>query len=448
MLGLGNKLTLQRKVGSGIAGLIASQHIERVLADGGFIQNPTLLKERIATLVSNYSLTDEVSFYNKVRIGLEEAVFGYKVGTGSGITLGQACSKLYSINPISDVEQATPENQPLLLVKNTDQYYFAPRVTGNNIRTVNSQVTAYNTATDTVVMTAKVFLNQQTTASFDYIFTCGSAGNFQISNRNASKMLRFRGTANALDSSLYTPSTTEPHWVRFTITTTQVIYEWSANGTSWTNIGTQSRPTVGAYSTTLQIGSTASTPNNATSVYYVLFQNVTTGKSVSFTPNLYNRLYLENGFEELDGTIWGMQQSTGTAELKGLIVDETMIIGNGSSYKLSNGSLVTTQPYTLYATYARQGTGVIYGLGASSQLSNDATNTILNNGSALSIANASKGRQLVTCGVNGASSEININNGTPVTGNSGANNGTYLDILANGATYGNYVFNSLYLIDN
>jgi hypothetical protein len=432
-----------------LAEAIATNHKARVEADGGIIPSYPLLISEIQTLIDNYNITNETQFYNKVAVFLKPNVAGYKIGTGTAITLGQACSKLYSLNADADVTQATVANQPLLLVKGTDQYYFSPRVSGNEMRTTTSPVTAYNNATDTLRVTAKIFMNSQTTTSFDYLFSCGAAGNFAISNRNGSKVLRVRGSANATDSSLYTPSATVPHWVRYTMNTTQVIYEWSADGITWTNIGTVARPALGAFSTTQTIGNTGATPLNATSIYYVLFENVTAVTSLTFTPNLYNRAYLENGWYETNGTTsWSNVQDTAVTGLKGVLVDETQVIGNGLAYKLSQPSLVISQPYTAYAVQKRLGTGVIYALGASSQLSNDATNDILNNGTALNRGNTSKNRLLITAVCDGASSSLNVNNGTATSGNAGANNGTYLDVLANNTVYGNFVFNSLIIIND
>lgn len=430
------------------ASSMAIAHKTRVEADGGVIPSLSTLKSTLQVLINNYTLSSLTAFNTKIPITLDPNIFGYKTGAGTGITTGQAAAKLYSINTANDVLQAIAANQPLLLVKGSDNYYFSPRVSGNQMITVNSQVTTYNNLTDTLRFTAKIFMNSQTTASFDYLFSCGNAGNFAISNRNGSKILRIRCSTNAADSSLYTPSATAPHWVRYTMDTVNVLYEWSADGISWTSLGSVLRPvTIGTFSTTQTIGSTSATSTNAVSVYSALFENVTTAKSVSFTPNLFNRVFSEGLWFEADGTQWGNTQSTATTGLKGLIVDETVIVGDGIAYKMSLVSLTMTQSYTAYIIRARLGIGQVYGLAATSELSNDGTNSILNNGTALNISNTSKLKLLVTAVSNGASSSLQVNNGVATTGNSGSNNGTYLDILANASSYGNIVLTSLYLIN-
>jgi hypothetical protein len=422
-------------------------HAARVTVDGGINPNLTLLINTITTLRSIYGEMTYNEFIAKIPISLNPNIFGYKLGTGSGVTLGQACEKLYSINPLGDISQATVGNQPLLLIHSGENYYFCSRVAGNGCSTAGtSQVTTYNSATDTLRFTAKIFMNEQTAAAQDYVCTVGPAGNFRIQNQGANKILGFRGTANATSSSAYTPSATIPHWVRWTVDLTNVIYEWSANGMAWTNIGTVARPAVGAVSTTVQIGSTSALQTNAMNIYWGLFENVTTAKICTFDPNNYNRYFVEDSWVGADAT-WTISIDAGITGLKGLLIDESVVVGDGIAYKLINSSIVLSQPDTTYITLRRLGTGVVYGRGAASQLSNNATNTTLNNGTALDKANASILRQLLTIINNGASSSIQINNGTPTTGNAGTNNGTYLHLLANDAVYGNYVLTS-YMVSN
>lgn len=432
--------------GVSLSNQIADAHIARVLADGGVIDDQALTRSVISSLCSIYSITSESEFKNKIPVSIYPHALGYKKGTGSGVTVDQACEKSYSVNENADVIQATAASKPLILTHSGDNYYWNPRVSGNSCRTTNSQITSYNSATDTLRFTAKIFLNNQTTTSFDYLSSIGSAGNFAIANKGASKQLRFRGTANAVDSTQYTPSATAPHWVRYTVSTTTVTYEWSADGTNWTTIGTPSRPTVGTLSANFTICDTALTQLNVTSVYYAKFENITAGTSCTFTPNLYNRTAEEDQWDDVDCS-WSVLTDSAVTGLKGVMVDETTIQGNGTSYKLANASLAISQPYTSYSSVSRKGTGVIYGLGASSQLSNDATNTILNNGTALNKSNTSKAKQLVTCISDGANSSIQVDNDVPTTGNAGANNGTYLEVLANGATYGNYSLTYLLIVN-
>lgn len=430
---------------------IYANHFTRVNADGGVIPSEADTTAYILDLIQIYGFTTEAEFFNKIPVALNPAIFGYKLGTGSGITLGQAAEKLYSVNEDGDVEQGTAASQPLLLRHNGDNYYFASRLdTTSVVRTTTSLITAYNTATDTMVVTARIFLNNQTAATDDFIVTIGSAGQFRLRNGGTSKSISFRGSATGAASSSYTPSATVPHWVRYTVTTTNVIYEWSASTAnnaaavdsgSWVAIGTIARPALGTLSGTFSVGGTAGSTTNATSIYYILIENQTAGTSCHFTPNMFSRVVNQNLWDDVDCR-WQIVKVVAATGIKNTLVDETVVIGDGVAMKLSN-ALAINQPYTAYVALRRMGTGPIYGLAASSQLSNNATNTTLDNGTALNIADVSTDKELITVVANGASSSLQIDNGLETTGDGGSNDGTYLDVLANDSTYGNYVLTSL-----
>jgi hypothetical protein len=296
---------------------------------------------------------------------------------------------------------------------------------------------SYSSGSDTLIFTAKVFLNNQNAGgSVDYVVSMGAAGILGISNAGAAKFIRFRGSANAADSSSYIPSTTVPHWVRITSTVTNIIYEWSADGISWTNIGTVARPTVGAIAS-FTVNSTSLNTANVTSVYYATVQNVNTGLTIVFDPNKYNRNYSQAGWND-GNAAWSINTGTATTGYKGLLVDETIVVGDGVDDTLVVSSLATTQPVTLYTIMKRLGTGVIVGRAAAATLINDGINLALNNGSALSVSNAGKLRQSIAHISNGSDSILQIDNGIATTGNTGFNNGTYLELLGNGSFYGNH----------
>ncbi len=437
---------------------ITNSHYTRVIADGGVIDNKALLSLTIDQLLKLYPSGNFASLKAKLPVTLCPKIFGYKVGTGSGVTVGGfACEKLYSLDSANDAIQTTAANQPLLLRHTGTNYLYAARTSSNGV--TGTHALTYNSSTDTLVLTAKIFINNQTTASFDYIISCSSAAILAIANNGTSKILRFRGTANAVNSSAYTPSTTEPHWVRLTSTTTQVIYEWSADGSSWTNIGTQTRPTVGTIGTTCGIGSTGLTNANAMNIYYATIENQTTGATVTFDPAYYNRYYAQTGWKSGNAQ-WALGVDTVNATgLKSLLVDETTIMGDGVAMKLSIPSVTLSQPATTYTITKRLGTGVIWGKAVGSQLSNDGTNTTLNNGTALNRSDNLRQRQLIITTSNGSSSSIHISHttanlqtpgfasGITASGDAGSNSGTYLDVLANGASYGNHTIATL-LISN
>jgi len=429
---------------------ITNSHYNRVVADGGVIDSKELLSLTIDQLLKLYPSGNFSILKSKLPVTLSAKIFGYKIGAGSGVTLGGfACEKLYSLDSANDAVQSTVANQPLLLRHTGTNYLYSAR-TGSSGVTGNHTM-AYTSSTDTLVLTAQIFMNNQSAASsYDYVIQCSTAAILSLTNNGTSKILRFRGTANAASSSAYTPSTSVPHWIRLTSTTTQIIYEWSADGTAWTNIGTTTRPAVGTIGTTCGIGSTGLNVANSKNIYYAHIQNITTGAEVIFNPADYNSFFAQTGWTK-GNAIWSIVTDTAVTGLKCLLVDQTTVMGNGTSMKLSVSSLTLTQPTTIYTIVKRLGTGVVVGMAAGSQISNDGTNTILNNGTAVNISNNVRLRQLVTSVSNGVSSSIQIEKVAVTSGNGGSNNGTYLDLFANATAFGNYTIETVLIssaIDN
>lgn len=445
---------LQRLSSSqGVAQSIYNTHAARVSADGGVIDNPSATLNYISDLVTNYSFTSEAALQAKINLAVEVGIFGYKVGSGTGLTTGMACEKLYSLNPLTDLVQSTAANQPLLVrYDGSNKYYFNSRSTASCFVRTDTGLSTYNSATDTLRYTGRIYLNNQTTASVDFLYTAGGAFIAAYINKGTQVSFRFRGSANATDSSNFTKPAQGWFWFRITSSPTTITYEASGDNvtdinsvTNWTSLGTTARPALGAISATQHVCNSATTSGNAVSVYYGKFENVTTGATTTFNPNLYDRINSESTWVDADCS-WSVINAVATTGIKGFMVDESKIAGDGVAMKMSV-SYVTTQPYTVYVARKRQGTGPVYGLAASSQLSNDATNTTLSNGTALNIANSSTAKQLITAVVNDDSSSIQIDNGTATTGDSGPNNGTYIDVLANGSTYGNFILTSLMIVN-
>lgn len=429
---------------SSLARSIYNDHESRVLADGGVIESEEDSIAFILDLINTYGVTDEAGLIAQLPVVIHPGIFGYKTSVGTVATTDIAVSTLYSLNQDTDLLQGTAANQPVLLVHSGENYYFHPRISNNDCRSSGTlAVNAYNSVTDTIRFTAKIWLpNISAGGSIDNLFTIGSAGLFQITNKGTAKAIRFRGTGSATTSSDYTPSLTAPHWIRITVNTTTVIYEWSADGTSWNAIGTPARPTVGTLGATFTWCNTAVSTANSVKVYHGTLENVTAGTIVTFDPEQYNRVANETIWYGVD-TRWDITLDTAVTGLKGLLVDSTVVMGNGVDQKMASAAFALSQPYTAYVSRRRLGTGVVYGFAASSQLSNDATNSTVNNGAALNLANSSKASQQLTVVANGASSSITLNNDTSASGDAGSNGIDYIEILGNGASYGNFVFTSL-----
>lgn len=108
-------------------GLIAAQtHYNRVVADGGVLPaGVNGLASVLDAVVSAYSITSISDLNTKVPVLLDPHYSGYKLGAGSGTTLGQAATKVYSLK--ADIES-----------NSAGAYFVGSGVNGNYCSTPNA----------------------------------------------------------------------------------------------------------------------------------------------------------------------------------------------------------------------------------------------------------------------------------------------------------------------
>ncbi len=81
-------------IGSGVDAQ-AKTHFDRVIADGGVVPSGLSgVNAFFKTIKTIYGTSD---INTAISVGLDPQVLGYKLGAGSGTTLGQAAQKLYSV---------------------------------------------------------------------------------------------------------------------------------------------------------------------------------------------------------------------------------------------------------------------------------------------------------------------------------------------------------------
>jgi hypothetical protein len=98
-LGLGLGISKSAFVSSITLGqTIAQAHYDRVVADGGVLPVGVAgLSPILDSIIAAYSITSSTDFNTKVPVFLDPSYTGYKLGAGSGTTLGQAAQKVYSV---------------------------------------------------------------------------------------------------------------------------------------------------------------------------------------------------------------------------------------------------------------------------------------------------------------------------------------------------------------
>ena len=98
-LGLGLGISRGAFVSSVTLGqTIAQTHYDRVVADGGVLPVGVAgLSPILDSIIAAYSITNSTDFNTKVPVFLDPSYTGYKLGAGSGTTLGQAAQTVYSV---------------------------------------------------------------------------------------------------------------------------------------------------------------------------------------------------------------------------------------------------------------------------------------------------------------------------------------------------------------
>ena len=387
----------------------------RIIADNG-VSNLSRLNYLVKGLKTIYgSLSNTPVCYDAHWIG-------YQPANGVGATSGQACAKLYSLTVAGDTVQATASQQPLLLAHNgatTDNYYFTPQITGNSI-TSNTAIT-WTPASDTLVLTAKILAYNQTTVSWDNIAGQSTLFALQFQNNGTQKSFRINGSTAATAATLYTPSATDFHWIKATITPTNIVYSWSADNITYTALNTVSLPTFGTTGTLTIAGGSTSTANTM-NIGSVILNNSTISSTITFDSANYLASTSQTTFTS-GGATWTINTGTATTGYKGVLVDRTIVMGDGVDDFINNTTATRPNINTQYITYKsnspqdfRSIAGANVGLYYNS-FNPDAAfmNFYINGASSLLSITFSPLLNLYTAKVGSAQNSLSKNNGTAVT---------------------------------
>ena len=402
----------------------AITHANRVIADGGVLP---LGVDGVNFVFNQLQLAIGSSYLSISATCYDAQYLGYKQGTGSGVTLGQATQKLYAIGGSGfDVVQNTVASQPLLLAWNSTDtsYYFNPCVASNSV--TSGTAVSWASLTDTLIITAKIFANNQTTSSWDNIVIQNTLFGLQIQNNGTQKRFRINATTAATGSTLYTPSTTAPHFIRATITPSNITYAWSADGSTYTTLDTGiTLPTIGTTGT-LTIGGSANSTANVCNVYSVILNNSTTSSVITFDPNSYVAATSQTTWTG-GGATWTINTGTTTTGYKGVLVNRTMVQSNAivSIVPLLSPTFTAIANRTLFTAFNAYSSGFSYLIDDGTiaarngvvKLSGETARIYLNTGLvATDVATGSINTfKLITAFVGASTQSIQYNNGTAVT---------------------------------
>jgi hypothetical protein len=409
----------------------AQAHYDRVIADNGVIPSGLNgVNNFFKTVKAIYGTSDITT---AISVGLDAQVLGYNLGAGAGTTAGQAAQKLYSCSGASgDVEQTVASSQPLLLVHEGANYWFGSGVDGNYVSTPDAPA---NRITGDIDIIIRGSLDNNPTSNNLYFSKWENSGNvFFFGTDNTGKLragFSIGGVVNFASSSVN--YTTGLNWYRLTrvASTGAVTFYQSTQQTNDINsviwgspLGTIQSTTSGNLDNLNTIVSVFRNDSGSVvgKIYRATLSNSIGGAPVvDFNPNQYNAATSQTQWTSTTtGEEWNINTGTATTGYKGVLVDRTITMGDGVDDSLESLSPLVSQPNTIYFSNRINSSGggwIIDGLSVNRQIINKTGANI--NLFAGTFANATISvslRNLLTCVFNGASSQIQLNNGTATTG--------------------------------
>jgi hypothetical protein len=391
MIGIGIGIPF-RRMGAGVDPQ-AQAHYNRVIADGGLIPSGLAGVNNFFTTVKAIYGTSDIT--TAISVGLDAQVLGYKLGAGAGTTAGQAAQKLYSCSGSSgDVVQTTAASQPLLLVHSGANYWWGSGVASNFVSTPNA---AANQITGDIEIIAKVIIaNQSTTQTIIAKNVDGSNFSYWF-GLSAGNQLRFIFSLNGISTITATSTATQPFsitdigFVKITkVSATGIVkFYTSTDGVTFTQLGSDVASTSGAmYSGNASVKTGAYDTANLFpffgKIYRATISNSIGGAPVvDFNPNSYNAATSQTQWTSSTGEVWTINTGTATTGYKGVLVNRTIVQGDGIDDKLTCSAtfLNNHTNYTAYTALVEDGSGnrVIYGNGTTNfvnTISSLSTNTL------------------------------------------------------------------------
>lgn len=355
-------------VGSG--NLIDSQALafyNRVIADGGVV--PTGLMGVSATFKALKLIYGVTDISTVISIFYDAHYLGYKLGTGTGVTLNQAITKLYSaINSSGDAIQSTLASQPLLLAYSGSNYYYGSGVSGNYCSTPNA---AANKILGDTEIIAKFEFNATTTSRY-IISKWGNGSNlgFLLFIGSDSKIYFGQSLTGLVDfyaaSSIALPTAINTIvYLKVTrVSLTGIVtFFTSSDGITYTQLGTSITSMIGdRFNSTANINIAAYANGSATpftsalKVYQVTIAGSIGGTpTVDFNPQSYAASTSQTQWTSTTGEVWTINTGTAATGYKGILVDKTLWQADGVNDSLLSSVFSNTSNITDHFAFRQMG---------------------------------------------------------------------------------------------
>jgi hypothetical protein len=329
---------------------------DRIIADGG-VSNLTRLNYFVVGLKTIYGTLANVP------VCYDAHWIGYKLGSGTGATAGQAAAKLYSLTVAGDAVQATAASQPLLLAHNgasSDNYWWGSGIAGNYVTTPNASA---NQITGDIEIIAKVSFND--TTSDDYPISKGSiSGTGQYLIRKAGDTLRFYYSKGGWQAAIasttltlagYPPKTLFYLKVNRLTSSGNVLFYGSIDGITYNQIGTTISGTSGALDASTEslfIGQSSAATFFGGKIYRATISNSIGGSPVvDFNPATYNASTSQTAWTSSTGEVWTINTGTATTGYKSALVSRTLVQGDGIDDKIVATGVTLINNHTNYCAY-------------------------------------------------------------------------------------------------
>ena len=458
MLGI---TTTNARVGGFRGGISAEAKTiyNRIIADGG-VSNLSRLNFFVKGLKSIYGDLANVP------VCYDAHWIGYKLGSGTGATAGQAAAKLYSLTVAGDAVQTTAASQPLLLAHSgasSDNYWWGSGVANNYVST---PITVLSSTTTDFEIKAQINLQNYSSNAYSIIGQfVATNNNFLLYIRNGKLEIYFvvAGTGYNYNSTVavgFTNNTDGYIKVTRESVTGAVKYYTSTDGSTYTQLGATLSGVTGVItpptSTDLEIGMYGTSLSSFLGkIFRLTIANSIGGTPVvDFNPATYNAATSQTAWTSATGEVWTINTGTATSGYKGALVSRTIVQGDGVDDRLASGTLTTYQylsRYTALVPYTNSNAGQRYiaGLDASHLLYNFNTGQIRSyNGLDLDFSGELVNKlQLFTENFNNTLSTIKLNNTITVSGLSGIRTSNVVSVFSTTtpALFSNAILNTVIL---
>jgi hypothetical protein len=440
----------------------AQAHFDRVIADGGQVPSGLSGVNAFFTTIKSIYATSDIT--TAISVGLDAQVLGYKLGAGAGTTAGQAAQKLYSCSGASgDVVQTTAASQPLLLVHEGDNYGYLPAVSNNFFSTPSALANQFidnfgvQAELSTIAANGRITGKDNVLAgNRQYAFTYSGTTLGLVIYNTSDVAFTYTSTANIpFSSGQYAR-------VGFTRngTTGDVKFFISLDGVTWTQLGSTISGITGSLATSnvnVQIGlsrnSTAMLDGKFYKIRYYKDDTFTTPTQI-FDASQYNAATSQTQWNSSTGEVWAINTGTAANGYKGVLVDRTIMQGDGIDDTLTNAVTFGTLNKTYYVAdkifvigSSRTSGGLNNLNGGVAQISPTNKRFWYDNGNfTIETAGANVNRLNLSIGsIANGSQLFRINNGSDVTATTALLNSNQLSVLFGSFGFSNTILNNFIL---